>query len=114
MINKPLIAGIVGFLAGGLLVSIAASTFDKPASHAESDNMSMTQMADSLRPLKGADFDKAFIEHMIDHHEGAIAMAKLAETNAQHHELKQLGKDIISAQSKEIDMMRSWQHDWAH
>lgn len=67
-----------------------------------------------LKDLKGDDFDKAFIEEMIMHHQGAIDMAKLIETNAKHDELKQLGKDIISAQSKEIDMMQTWQTDWGY
>lgn len=30
METKPLLYGIIGFLLGGLLVSIAATTFDKP------------------------------------------------------------------------------------
>jgi uncharacterized protein (DUF305 family) len=113
MINKPLIAAISGFLAGGLLVSVAATTFDKPATPANSDT-SMSEMTNSLKPLKGDEFDKAFIDHMIAHHQGAIDMAKLIETNAKHDQLKQLGQDIISAQSKEIDMMQSWQVDWGY
>lgn len=28
--SKPLLFGIIGFILGGLLVSIAATTFDKP------------------------------------------------------------------------------------
>lgn len=30
METKPLLYGIIGFMLGGLLVSIAATTFDKP------------------------------------------------------------------------------------
>lgn len=30
METKPLLYGLVGFILGGLLVSIAATTFDKP------------------------------------------------------------------------------------
>jgi hypothetical protein len=31
METKPLLYGIIGFILGGLLVSVAATTFDKPA-----------------------------------------------------------------------------------
>lgn len=32
METKPLLYGLIGFFIGGLLVSIAATTFDKPTS----------------------------------------------------------------------------------
>lgn len=31
METKPLLYGVIGFILGGLLVSVAATTFDKPA-----------------------------------------------------------------------------------
>lgn len=67
-----------------------------------------------LKGLNGDEFDKAFMEEMIQHHQGAIDMAKLIETNGKHDELKKLGQDILSAQSKEIDMMQTWQSDWGY
>lgn len=33
METKPLLYGIIGFILGGLLVSVAATTFDKPTPH---------------------------------------------------------------------------------
>jgi uncharacterized protein (DUF305 family) len=50
--------------------------------------------------------DADFAQMMITHHEGAIAMAKLAADNAEHDELKDLAEEIISAQEREIDVMR--------
>ena len=41
-------------------------------------------------------------------------MAKLAKDNAKHDEIKKLADDILSAQSKEIDMMQTWQTDWGY
>jgi uncharacterized protein (DUF305 family) len=40
-------------------------------------------------------FDQRFITAMIGHHEGAIAMAKEAQTKAEHAEIKQLAGEII-------------------
>lgn len=56
--------------------------------------------------------DAHFIEQMIPHHEDAITMAKLAQTNAQKPEVKQLADDIISSQGKEIEQMKIWYKDW--
>jgi len=49
--------------------------------------------------------DTDFAQMMVTHHQGAITMAKLAEENAEHDELKDLAKEIISVQEREIDVM---------
>lgn len=56
--------------------------------------------------------DATFIENMIPHHEGAIEMANLALLNAKTDEVKNLSKDIISSQQKEIDDMKTWYKEW--
>ena len=78
------------------------------------DEMTMGGMVNSLKGLQGEEFDKAFIEQMIPHHEGAIDMAKLAQQYALHQEVKNLADDIISAQTAEINMMKSWQNSWGY
>ena len=60
----------------------------------------------------GPEFDAAFISEMIVHHQGAVEMAELALTNAQHQEIKDLAKAIITAQNKEISDMQAWQKAW--
>src|SRR3546814_17536974 len=55
--------------------------------------------------LTGEDYDRMFIANMIEHHKGAVDMAKLAQTNAKHQELKDMADDIVAAQSKEIAEM---------
>jgi uncharacterized protein (DUF305 family) len=75
-------------------------------------NESMSQMTQGLEDLKGDGFDKAFIETMIDHHQGAIEMAKLIPSRSNRSELIKLGEDIISAQTKEISLMESWVTEW--
>ncbi len=51
------------------------------------------------------DVDGAFADAMIPHHEGAIAMAKLADEQAQHQEIKDLAAAIINAQEREIAIL---------
>lgn len=74
--------------------------------------MSMDDMADMLEGKTGNEFDKAFIEGMIPHHQGAIDMARAAQQSAMHQEIKDMAEDIISAQQSEINMMKQWQMDW--
>lgn len=76
--------------------------------------MSMADMNKELEKLSDDDYDKAFIEMMIAHHQGAIDMAQLSDTRAKHDEIKKLSQDIISAQEKEIANMKQWQTDWGY
>lgn len=76
--------------------------------------MSMDDMAGMLEGKTGDAFDKAFIEGMIPHHQGAIDMARAALQSAKHDEIKRMARDIISAQQEEIDMMKQWQKDWGY
>lgn len=112
METKPLLYGLIGFFIGGLLVAIAATTFNKPET--KETGMSMESMVHDLRDKTGDEYDKAFITGMIAHHKGAIEMAKLSVGNAKHDEIKKLSEAIILAQDKEIRQMRQWQLDWAY
>ncbi|MES2875950.1 MAG: DUF305 domain-containing protein [Patescibacteria group bacterium] len=107
MQTKPLLYGLIGFFIGGLLVSVAATTFDKPQSD-------MSQMTSMLENKTGDEFDKAFLGYMIEHHNSAVDMAKLADKNAKHDEVKQLSVDIVTAQNQEIDQMKMWQTEWGY
>jgi uncharacterized protein (DUF305 family) len=72
--------------------------------------MSMGDMeisADQSQP-----FDQRFITAMIGHHNGAIAMAKEAQTKAEHSEIKELAGEIIKAQEAEVAQMQQWSSEW--
>ena len=56
--------------------------------------------------------DKHFIEQMIPHHEGAVAMAKLALEKSKRQEIKTLANAIITGQTKEIGDMTLWYKNW--
>lgn len=64
--------------------------------------------------LKGEDYDRMFLANMIAHHQGAVDMANLALTSAKHQEIKDMANAIISAQTKEIGDMQSWQTAWGY
>ena len=76
--------------------------------------VSMSDMAEELEGKTGDDFDKAFIEMMIPHHQGAIDMATAAQKDAKHAEIKTMAKSIMSAQQREINQMKAWQKAWGY
>jgi uncharacterized protein (DUF305 family) len=112
METRALLFGIIGFLLGGLVVSIAATQLDDDAP--ADGSMTMTEMSKSLTDKSGDDFDAAFITAMVDHHQGAIDMAELAGSRAEHDEIKQLSQAIIRAQEGEIAQMHDWQREWGY
>ncbi|NMM23670.1 MAG: DUF305 domain-containing protein [Phycicoccus sp.] len=68
--------------------------------------MSEQQMTD-LGAAKGPGFDRMWLQMMITHHEGAVAMAKDELDKGTNPEAKQLAQAIIDGQSAEIAEMRS-------
>lgn len=119
MESKALLFGISGFILGGLVVSIAATTFEKSDnSNARTSpgysTMSMEHMTASLADKEGDAYDQQFITSMIAHHASAVSMANLSPSRAKHNEIKQLSEDIIKAQEKEIQQMKQWQKEWGY
>ena len=77
-------------------------------------DMSMNVMVSELKGVTGDAFDKAFLTEMIAHHKGAIDMASLATTQGKHQEVKDLAKNIITAQTGEITQMQAWLKSWGY
>ena len=57
--------------------------------------------------MDGEDNDSKFINMMIPHHEAAIKMAKKYESLLKNNTLVKMSKDIITSQSKEIEIMKA-------
>lgn len=64
-------------------------------------------MRDMAVPYSG-DADVDFRTHMIPHHQGAVAMAKVALAHAKDPETKAMAQAIIDDQEKEIGQMKAW------
>lgn len=58
------------------------------------------------------DFDKAFIEAMIPHHQLAVMMAQMLRSGTSRPEMLSLANNIIESQSREIQEMQSWYKSW--
>ncbi|WP_341241161.1 DUF305 domain-containing protein [uncultured Nocardioides sp.] len=68
--------------------------------------MSKDEMA-SLENTSDADFDQMFLAMMVEHHQGAIEMAKSEQSSGMFPEAIALAKQIESAQTDEIATMQA-------
>lgn len=81
--------------------------------HSDSSMSSMMMdMTGRMKGKTGDELDKIFLEDMIVHHQGAVDMAKELQKSTKRPELQKMAKDIIDAQTKEIDMMKTWLAEW--
>jgi len=96
--NNKIIFGVGGVIVGLILMGVFVS------SNGNDGMMGNNQTMGSL--------DKHFIEQMIPHHDGAVAMAKLALEKSKRPEIKTLASAIIAGQTKEIEDMTGWYKNW--
>ncbi|HSE56558.1 MAG TPA: DUF305 domain-containing protein [Candidatus Paceibacterota bacterium] len=119
--------GFLFLLAGLVLGYVLYPTFHKKSTPVEvrqmpndeieqNTQMSMRQMTDGMEKLlvgkKDATFDEAFLQAMITHHQGAIAMARQVLVSTRRPELLKLAQEIITAQEREVQQMQEWQAKW--
>ncbi len=72
----------------------------------------MTGDTNVLASVPAGEFDREFMEQMIPHHEMAIVMAGMLAATTERSEMKQLADNIVTSQSREIEMMQSWLRSW--
>ena len=124
MNKKILIAVTISFILG-FGVSYSVNTSEAPSvepvsketnkntpEQATTIQDSMASMTGTLAGKTGNALDRAFIENMIVHHEGAIAMAEAVVTTTQRPELKEMAENIINTQRSEIETMKGWLSKW--
>ncbi len=119
--QNPLLIGICALLVGlilgyGLRASVHTSTMpvDTIGESVNKNDMhdAMGGMISGLAGKTGTALEKAFLEEMIVHHEGAVEMAQTLLKGTTRPELVKLGNDIVTAQTGEIQMMRGWLETW--
>ncbi len=110
VLSLGLLASTSIFLAG---CSSSDSVAQMPEQSMPAGDMPMEDhsMMMDLGP-KDDEFDLRFVDGMILHHQGAIAMSEAALENSQRPEVKELAQNIIEAQEGEIAQMQSWRQAW--
>jgi uncharacterized protein (DUF305 family) len=79
-------------------------------SHQLMPGMLTAQQMEALKKAKGAEFDRLFLEGMIQHHDGALMMVKDlhgAAGTGQDAELFNFATDVDSSQRAEIRIMQT-------
>ena len=85
------------------------------AGDAKALGLSMKEMGMSMNMAmldKAKPFDRAFIDMMIPHHQGAIRMARAELAKGKDTQLKKIATGIVAAQTREIAKMNSWRKGW--
>lgn len=107
-----------------LIFSIALlAVCDKPPSpnvdHSKHDHNSNVDHAamdhskmESSPGAAEAAHELQFLDTMIAHHQGAVAMALLVNTRSQRPEMKKLAQTILDEQRKEIAQILTWRAKW--
>ena len=90
-------------------MAVAVGAQEAP-DHGGHDAASMQGMVDQstmdkLETLRGADFDRLWLQSMIAHHQGAIEMSKAEIANGKNPDAVATAKTISTAQQAEIDQM---------
>jgi uncharacterized protein (DUF305 family) len=73
----------------------------------EMNDPHMEHDLDQLMAASGTALDRLFLEHMLEHHAGALVMAHRALGNLERADMRQLAEMIIEDQSKEIGEIRA-------
>ncbi|GAA4788069.1 DUF305 domain-containing protein [Actinomycetospora chlora] len=78
-----------------------------PAVHAHTmSGMAAPETVARLRELRGPDFERLWLDTMITHHEGALAMARDYLATGRDDTLRRYAEVLLAAQSGEITTMR--------
>ncbi|AWZ10521.1 DUF305 domain-containing protein [Streptomyces sp. ICC1] len=75
------------------------------SAHGADGGMMTPEEMDNLQKASGKAFDTAFMQLMIKHHEGAVAMAKTEKADGSFPEAKTMADAIITSQTAEITRM---------
>lgn len=71
------------------------------------DRMMTDVEMSSLRKVKGADFDTLWMQLMIRHHTGAIALAQAIKTSGSNANVMAMADQVIAGQQSEINEMQT-------
>ena len=90
-----------------LIAVICMAAAPSPADQAFSRGMDRMNQ-DMMAVHATGDTDRDFVGNMLPHHEGAVDMAQTELRYGHDPALRQLARDIIAAQRREIATMKAW------
>jgi uncharacterized protein (DUF305 family) len=102
-----MMGGNMGGDMGGMMDgSATAEAGDHPMQMPDDMPMMMGMMA-GLNKLSGTEYEIAWLEAMIDHHDDAVHMSERLLKHVDHQDLATFAQKVIDDQSKEIESMEA-------
>jgi uncharacterized protein (DUF305 family) len=102
--QDPEITTMTGWLKSWGKPTTASSM---PGMDMSGDGMMSDKDMKELKGMKGTAFDKMFAQMMIDHHNGAISMARTEQKSGKNADAKKLADDIVTSQSDQVKQLQS-------
>ena len=99
-----------GIIAGAIVLAGCSDGSDDMAGMEGVDSSASAESSG-----ESAEFDDAdvtFVQGMIPHHRGALAMAQMADGRAEDPRVTELANRIEAAQEPEIGTMTGWLEEW--
>jgi len=121
MISSGLAAALLFAVPAGTMAQDGPPATADPMSHGAMQHMQMgsgaapstaayeaaeAAMHEAMRSPFTGDPDRDFLNHMIPHHEGAVAMAKIVLRYGRNDDVKRLAQRIVDDQEREIAEMK--------
>jgi uncharacterized protein (DUF305 family) len=66
----------------------------------------MNKMMADIKVMPTGDVDRDFVDMMVPHHQGAMAMAQAELKYGHNEQLRRLAQEIVATQQREIAVMR--------
>jgi uncharacterized protein (DUF305 family) len=121
--QKMLVPGLAVLLVAGCqpvtsegaaqaTVSAVTEATDAPTAEPVAEATTMDHGSMDHGAMGDVQFDAEFLDGMVAHHEGAIAMAEQVLAESDRPELREMAEAIIIAQEGEITQMQAWRAEW--
>jgi uncharacterized protein (DUF305 family) len=110
------IAMMAGMLAMAAERGLSAPPHDMSGDPPMAGMLTAAEMA-ALAAARGTEFERLWLEGMIVHHDGGLAMARAQQLQQLHYGRRPYGleglvEEILIVQRAEITTMRGWLRDW--
>ncbi|SEL87401.1 DUF305 domain-containing protein [Rhodococcus maanshanensis] len=105
--QDPEIAQMTGWLTEWGVPTMAADMSHADMGHGDGGGMMTADQMTQLEQASGAEFDRAWLEMMIAHHQGAVDSSTTIVQDGQSEQVEELAQKIIAGQEAEITQMKS-------
>ena len=89
-------------MGGGHRMEMMHPTAANPFPHVE------MQMHMAMMHAVGSDADETFVRKMIEHHRGAIEMARIVASSTKDDRVRQFSNETIAKQTQDIADLQAW------